>query len=63
MSDMQQFIDDGRRANLGGVQRDRCPYMPESHGKQREAWLEGWDDMQRRQNAPSTVNTRNIPGG
>lgn len=63
MSDTQQFVDDGRRANMNGVPRDLCPYMEESHGKQRAQWLEGWDDMQRRQNAPSTVNTSNLPGG
>lgn len=58
-----QIVDDGRRANLGGVPRDSCPYMPESHGSQRDDWLYGWDDMQARQNRPSTVNTGNIPAG
>lgn len=61
--DTRVYRDDGRRANMAGISRDRCPYITELSEPQRDQWLAGWDEGQAMQNKPSTLNTDNLPGG
>lgn len=50
----KQHRDDGRQANMSGVARNLCPYMPEIYPSERDHWLAGWDEGQGAQNKGAT---------
>lgn len=49
----KEYRDLGRKANLGSVPRESCPYR---YGKERDHWLAGWDEGRAAQNKPSTFS-------